>query len=352
MAYNIIAYTLIRAAFEKGLQKVLDNPEREIRNLIDLGNDFSKGKNQRRFFEMAAAELERDDSIYYKVAERAIRNTNPDVILDFGLNLGYNSFIHGTRLIREQGEKKGHYIPWIILFRLNGSAALSYDEIARIIRQGKKMGIYSYVFQLSADFTAYEDLFTVCEREKDCAYFLLMPPAAITEQTAVRLLEVRNVFTAIDLDEADPAARETAAAQLAEYNCLRGGFMRTASMNDPALLDEADRLGLPFLCLIGWEDGRVRMPSREPSGVIGLRTFLQRPVFPMDLLGDIAMVDRYVSQNAALAVVQADGTLEVHDVDSGRTGSCNLHEVTLPEALQQLMPKDAETDNLHSTGSK
>lgn len=347
MIYNVIAYTLIRAAFDKGLQKVLDNPEREIRNLIDLGNDFSKGPNQKHFFEMAAEELERDDSMYYRLAERAIRSTDPEVILDFGLNLGYNSWVHGTRIIRDTEEKRGHHVPWVLSFLLDGGTTMTSEEIVGVIRQGKKMGIYSYVFHLTAEYPGHNELFSIFEKEKDCAYFLFMPPSSITESRAVRLLEARTVFTAIDLDEGDVSTRENAAALLREYNCLRGGFRRAEDLTDPALLDEADRLGLPFLCLIATEKGEIKIPGKESSGVIELRQRLPKPVFPMDLLGDTVMIDRYVSQNASLAVIEGDGTLKVNNIDHENSGlNFNVCKTSLDEILLHVMPREVDHPGL------
>lgn len=352
MIYNVIAYTLIRAAFEKGLQKVLENPEREIRNLIDLGNDFSKGENQKHFFEMATAELEKDDSMYYKLAERAIRSTEPEVILDFGLNLGYNSWLHGTRMVHDTEEKKGFHVPWVLTFHLDGNATIRSDKITDVIRQGKKMGIYSYLFHLTEDYPHHNELFSIFEKEKDCAYFLFVPPSTITESRAVRLLEARTVFTAIALDEGDQCTRESAAALLREYNCLRGGFLHTENLTDPTQLEAADRLGLPFLCMMATENGKIKIPDNEPSGVIELRNELAKPVFPMDFLGDVVMIDRYISKKAVLAGIQNDGTLMVNNIDGESSDQVfNVCDTPLAEIFAQVMPMNGEAQEPQSPSS-
>lgn len=337
MIYNIIAYTLIRSAFEKGLNRIIENPEREIRNLVDLGKDFSKGKNQQNFFTMAVEELERDDSIYYKLAERVIRSTDPQVMLDFGMNLGYNGWTHGTKLIRHTIEENGFIVPWILLIELGSQTILDPDLITDLVHQGKKIGIYSYAFFVDKDYPGFDDLFTVFEREKECAFFLFMHPAHVNETVAVRLLETRTIFACIDLDVEDLAVRDAAASLLNEYKCLRSGFSRIRDFDAPDLLDTVDKLNLPFVVFAEQEKSsmKIKMPGFAPSKMVDLRKNLNRPVLPMELFGDIVMVNRYISNSGRVVMVRADGTVKVADADQDGTGpEFSIHRSTLEEILQ------------------
>lgn len=338
MIYNVIAYTLIRSAFEKGLNKIVENPEREIRNLVDLGKDFSKGKNQQNFFTMAVEELERDDSIYYKLAERVMRGTDPQVMLDFGMNLGYNGWTHGTKLIRNTEEENGYYVPWILLFELDGQTELAPDLITDLVHQGKKMGIYSYAFFVDKEYPGFENLFTVFEQEKECAFFLFMHPSHVNETVAVRLLETRTVFTTIDLDVEDLDIRDAAASLLAEYKCLRCGFTRITDFDNPNLLKLPDDLNLPFMIFADREDHsmKIKMPGTAPSKIVDLRKKLDRPVFPMDLYGDILMVDRYISGSSHVVMLTADGVVKMSGTEPGGP-EFNVHNSTLEEIFQGMM---------------
>ena len=94
-------YTLIESAMGNGIRYIEDNPQRGIRNLLDLGEYFASGRFQKSFFDIAHEMLNNENSFYYYKIGDLVRNTNHRTLANFGINLGYNSFTYGASKIRE-----------------------------------------------------------------------------------------------------------------------------------------------------------------------------------------------------------------------------------------------------------
>ncbi len=47
-----LTYAIITSAVENGIRYIQDNPKRGVRNLLDLGEYFAKGRFQKDFFEL------------------------------------------------------------------------------------------------------------------------------------------------------------------------------------------------------------------------------------------------------------------------------------------------------------
>ena len=107
-------------------------------------------------------------------------------------------------------------IPWVILLdptsacnlhctgcwaaeygnRLN----LSLSEIDSIIRQGKELGVYMYIYTGGEPMVRSADLITLCERHPDCQFLTFTNATLIDEKLADDMLRVKNLIPAISLE--------------------------------------------------------------------------------------------------------------------------------------------------------
>ena len=55
----------IEAVVRKAIRDVQDDPRRGLRNLIDMGESFAKGRFQKPFLQRIQTMLEKEDSAYY-----------------------------------------------------------------------------------------------------------------------------------------------------------------------------------------------------------------------------------------------------------------------------------------------
>lgn len=79
----------------KAFMDIEEDPRRGLRNLVDLGVNFAKGRFQKPFLRTIQNMLEDEDSAYYTLLEQLLKNTTPAHLSTFGINVGYNSCTMG-----------------------------------------------------------------------------------------------------------------------------------------------------------------------------------------------------------------------------------------------------------------
>lgn len=191
---NDIFYTLIETVVANKLKDMKKYPERAARNLIDLGLLFSKGKFQNAFFSSAQTMLQNEDSPYYKLIDNVVNGVEHQRLLAFGMNLGYNSFKNGSREIKRNERKLNCIIPWEITLHIDDFSFKnnnqSYDKL---ITDGEKLGIYSWIIFLNRPSSDFLDLI---KRHPDSAFFIFLENLDIEKCdkiTGIEKSEIRNL---------------------------------------------------------------------------------------------------------------------------------------------------------------
>ena len=108
---NSMSRILIETTVRQTLKGLQDDPKRSIRNVVDMALHFSDGRFQSRFFRTAQTMLEHEDSAYYALVEDAANHIDPEHLVTFGMNLGYNSCTWGAQRIRTNEAQLGFNIP-------------------------------------------------------------------------------------------------------------------------------------------------------------------------------------------------------------------------------------------------
>ena len=344
MMQNDIAYAMIRNAVEKGIDDIQESPERGIHKLLDLGEMFAGGRFQKDFFSTAQSELQNDTSIYYRLVEKVVTGTDPAVLTSFGMNLGYNSWTLGAGMIRELEDKNGFNIPWCILFDMGYGQYMSLSTIADTIRQGKELGIYSYLLYIDAEYPDLDELMDLLGEEPDCAFFLFIHPSMVTPILAGRLLTIKTIWTNIDLDVVDPEQVRRSAEILLQYRCLCGAFARYSDWERQVApcLSLAGDLGFPFLTLVSAKKCHPGIRNGEGDLLIKLRRNLSQPVFPIGLFSDMARIDRNISTEACLTAILGNGSVLITDAENMKT-RYNINDKPLKSILAESMPKKRNT---------
>lgn len=69
------------------------------------------------------------------------------------------------------------------------SCNLSLDEIDDIIRQGKEMGVYFYIYTGGEPLVRKKDLMEICRRHNDCVFMSFTNGTLIDDAFAEEMLE-------------------------------------------------------------------------------------------------------------------------------------------------------------------
>ena len=188
----------INIAVSKAMEDMKGNTRRSIRNLIDLGLLFSKSETQKWFFTAARKVIANPRNPYNSLVKRILSDIDNETIKKVGLNLGYSSLIYGAKKLKKKQKDLGFTLPWFLIFDISESYSVFFYQMKHFIRQGKELGIYSYILCPHEK----DDIPFICEIAKqftECQFVLKVPSGIILEQTAKALGEIHNVMVSVQV---------------------------------------------------------------------------------------------------------------------------------------------------------
>ncbi|MGI6211586.1 MAG: radical SAM protein [Anaerovoracaceae bacterium] len=369
----------VKAGVEKAvLNSVLNwthkDPETRVPKLMDRINSImGRGENtlekQRMYFTKWANDK---SSPWHKMMMDVLGGG-----VDYGVvkklfdNFFLNANLIGWKRQCYYREKYGCNVPWAVLLdptsacnlhctgcwaaeygnRLN----LTFEDIDSIIRQGKQLGIFMYIYTGGEPLVRKKDLIKLCEKHSDCVFLSFTNGTLIDEEFADELLRVKNFVPAISVEgfeETTDLRRgkgtyqkvEHAMALLKERHLPFGISCCYTSQNVDTVTSEAyiDKMvdwGALFVWFFhympvgaGADTSLLLTPEQRETVYHKLRSYRgKKPIMEIDFQNDgeyiggcIAGGKRYMHINAA---GDADPCVFIHYSDS------NIHEKTLLEVL-------------------
>lgn len=344
MKPNAMKSAMIRTAVMKGIRDMKENPKRGIRNLVELGEMFAGGRSQKDFFEGLLAQLRDENSAYYQIVARIVRQADAAALANFGINLGYNALSHGASIIRRVEETEGFNVPWCLTIDCGRERLLLPFDLEAVMEEGMELGIYCYLIQVDAAYPGLDEMMQMLGERKECAILLFCGPETIDDAFCKALAGARHIAAFMNMD-GDAAGQDAAAARLLATGNVCGGFSRAPGLRaedvSAALLERPERLGLPVMAFAREREPHPPKGDEVGRGFTRLRAHLEVPVLPVDLYGDLVHADRAISDEACLVDILGDGRLVLLDAEQNRkvTG-LNIHERSLREALRAAAPKN------------
>lgn len=132
------------------------------------------------------------------------------------LNLGFEAMLNGTRTIRKMRNKYNCNIPWLILMdptsacnlhctgcwaaEYGNKLNLSYEEMSDIIKQGKKLGVFFYMFTGGEPLVRSKDIIKLCREHKDCAFLAYTNGTLIDQDLCEEMRDVGNLMLALSIE--------------------------------------------------------------------------------------------------------------------------------------------------------
>lgn len=217
-----IKHAATRKGFEIAIDKVLkyankkEDREENLLKLVDIsekfmGDTFSKGA-----YQSARELIKQPDGKWMKYANRLLDEINPNVAKMTALNLGFESAFYGTKKINEMREVHGCNVPWLILMdptsacnlhctgcwaaEYGDKLNLTFEEMDSIITQGKKLGIYFYMYTGGEPLVRKDDLIRICEKHNDCFFNAFSNGTLVDEDFCKEMVRVGNLSLSISLE--------------------------------------------------------------------------------------------------------------------------------------------------------
>lgn len=336
--------TMIKMVVEKAINRLQDNPKREIRNLVDLASTFSTGKFQKKYLELAEKQLKNEDSNYYKLITNIINETDSNNLLSFGMNLCYHSFTIGANKIRQIEGVNKYNVPWVLSIDLFNNGLFKLTDLTNTILQGKELGIYSYILHLDAAYLEFDKLIKVIKEESDCAFLIISDPEnIILNKDLITCKNLKNVAFCINIKYFDTTKIERATSILKDSKLLHSAFY---SIEDNEILDYkvvselCNKYHYSIVITSHSYNQYIQDETAIAKELYDIRNNLDLPIVPFDLMSDVILADRNISTEGCLARISSNGLFNLSDMENHTHNSdYNILDTSLSEILKHTVPK-------------
>ena len=366
-----VSTTLAKFGLTKAFNHLYKDPEANLLEAMDWADKFSNGgfANQRAAIRKAISD---PSDPYYPYVRHILNDVDPEIVKTLIVNFFINGNLVGGPIQEELRQKYKCNIPWTILLdptsacnlhctgcwaaEYGNKLNLSYDEIDDIIKQGKEMGVYFYIYTGGEPLVRKDDLIRLCEKHDDCVFMAFTNGTLIDETFADEMLRVKNFVPSISLEgskEATDSRRGDgvydkavkAMKLLREKKLLYGISCCYTSENYDSITSEAYwdmmiEMGAYFVWYFHYmpvgNDASVElMPNPEQRELVYRRIREQRarkPLFAMNFQNDAEFVGGCIAGGKNYLHINANGDLDpcvfIHYSDS------NIREKTILEALR------------------
>lgn len=373
---NKVERALIGTAIDGVVNYVNKDRQKNLLNLVDVVQKVAGDMFQEKSYQSAKNLIQQEDGKWMGYVNRLLDEVDPHVLKMTALNLGYQAAYRGTKEIRENRKQYQCNVPWLILMdptsacnkRCTGCWAaeyghklnLSYEELDRIITQGKELGIYFYMYTGGEPLMRKKDLIRLCEKHNDCAFHAFTNGSLIDEEFCKEMKRVGNFSVSISLEGYesvnDSRRGEGSFQQVMEamdrmksHGLIFGTSICYTSKNiETVTSDEFLDMIISKGCRYTWyfhympvgNDAAVELlPTKEQREYMYHRvreirgTEGGKPIFAMDFQNDGEFVGGCIAGGRNYLHINANGDVEpcvfIH------YSSANIREVSLLDALRQ-----------------
>lgn len=370
---------LERAAVGKAMDGILhyvnQDREKNMLNLVDLVESLAGGMFRKESFDGARALIQESNGKWMGYVNKLLDELHPNVIRTTALNLGYQAAYRGTKTTRQKREELQCNVPWLILMDPTSACnlkctgcwaaeyghqlSLSYELLSDIVKQGKELGIYFYMFTGGEPLVRKKDLIRLCKEHSECYFNAFTNGTLVDEEFCKEMQEVGNLSLNLSLEgfeEVNDGRRGKGTYEkvlhamdlLKEYGLLFGtSICYTRANIETVTSDEFLDLLIDHGCRYSWyfhympvgNDAAVELiPTVEQRKYIFHRLREVRakeggkPIFVMDFQNDGEYVGGCIAGGRNYFHINANGDVEpcvfIH------YSNVNIKDCTLVEALK------------------
>ena len=358
------------AAISAGLSYLEKDPETSLPKLMALVDKLCPEDyyvSQRA----AARKAIEEKNNWYQLILR-MYELDPGVRKAFFQNFVINASVKGSAIQNDNVDKYDCNIPWAILLDPTSACNLhctgcwaaeyghqlnlSLETIDSIVRQGKELGTYMYIYTGGEPLVRKKDLIKICEMHPDCEFLSFTNGTLIDEEFCQEMLRVKNFVPAISLEgfeEANDSRRGEGcyenvmhAMALLKKHKLPFGVSTCYTranfedISSEAFYDKLIDLGALFVWFfhympVGNEAVPELMvtPEQREEMFHRIRAFREtKPIFAMDFQNDGEYVGGCIAGGRRYLHINARGDVEpcvfIH------YSNANIRSCTLLEALK------------------
>ncbi len=377
MAFNMKQYAE-KMGVKAALSYLENDPEKNIPKAVNWVKLFDR----KGIYSAAYPALERiasdPQNIWFKFIKSLYSDIDPDVRKKLFTNFILNSAITGFNRRAENEAKYDCNVPWAILMdptsacnlRCKGCWAADYGSsmqlereiLDRIVREGKELGTYTYLFSGGEPLLRKDDILYLCKKHDDCLFMAFTNATLIDSSFADKMLETKNFVPALSIEgfEEETDFRRGSGTYRSVENAMKilkekklpfgisccYTSRNISSLGSEEFFDHMVEMGAKFAWLftyipIGENAVKDLMVSAEQREFMyrQIRSFRRtKPIFTMDFWNDGEYVRGCIAGGRRYLHINANGDIEpcafIHYSDSNIRNKSLLDAYRSPLFMQ------------------
>ena len=215
-----IQYSAERAIASKLADAVLSKKGSErskvFLQILNLGRKFwGKGFSD-SWYEKASTALQDPNNRWVHYINRLLDETDPHLAKTALLNMGFESFIRGTKTIRDMRKVYNCNIPWLILFDPTSACNmhcvgcwsgtyghkhnLSFEDMDKIVTEGKALGAHLYMMTGGEPLVRKKDILRLAEKHNDCEFSIYTNSTLIDDEFCKEVVRLGNITFQLSIE--------------------------------------------------------------------------------------------------------------------------------------------------------
>lgn len=331
---NSVKHIMVNTIVKNAVCDIKSDPERTVRNLVDMALQFAESRLQQEFYSGAQRLLADENSGYYTLAKDTLTQINEETLLTFGMNLGYNGLYEGAGKIRNTEKKEGCHIPWTISMTITEGKL--FDRHHYTVEQGEQLGIHSW--HLFSDHGIYECM-TLAEQHPDSAFVIFCGANEVDWNVLDYADDIRNIAIMVPFDK----DADTVCDMLRVSGILYGLYYSYTEkdidrIESGELLHDIEQLHPAISVLKPHFPCQQALRERVYHWVTRVRLEQEFKTIPWELYSDMLLVDGMISEHPGCVGFDEYGQLSTEN-GVNRSPELNIFKNDLPVILKQNFPK-------------
>ncbi len=369
---------LSKKVLNEGFKYLEKDPIKNFPKLVKWASKIPMQERTKRQFDRIVEYWNDEESPWHKFIYNLLTELDPNVRKTFLMNLTIHAGIEGAKLLDESREKYDCNVPWAILMDPTSACnlkckgcwaaeyektdSLDYETLDDIIKQGKALGTYSYIYSGGEPLIRKDDIIKLAKIHNDCVFLAFTNGTLIDDEFARQVQQVGNLTFAISIEgfEKETDMRRgvgtykkvISAMDILKNHGIAFGFSTCYHSKNEDVISSEKYIDYMIEkgCIFGWFFTYI--PLGKDAIVDLIATAEQRkhmyekvreyrntkPIFTMDFWNDGSYVNGCIAAGRRYLHINANGDVEpcafIH------YSSANIHEVSLIEALKQPLFKE------------
>lgn len=219
-ALDKVSHKVQRTAASVIMDKVLTHVDKDrekgFLEIVDWAEQFLGSSFTKEDFDKVRTAIKDPNNKWIRFINRVLDETDPHVAKMAALNLGFEAFFRGTKMIRRNREIYHCNIPWLILFDPTSACNmhcagcwsgtyghkhnLSFDDMDKIVTQGKELGVYLYMLTGGEPLVRKSDILRLAEKHNDVEFSIYTNSTLIDEAFCKEVVRLGNITFQLSIE--------------------------------------------------------------------------------------------------------------------------------------------------------